>query len=65
MVEQVCDMREKGTSFETLVQHAIYEPRTFYPFPYFIFFVFTTRFLMLDMFLTTAGIRMQFPQQKL
>ena len=37
MVEQVCDMREKGTSFETLVQHAIYEPRTFYPIPYFIF----------------------------
>ena len=31
----------------------------------FYIFVFTTRFLMLDMFLTTAGIRMQFPQQKL
>jgi len=27
----------------------------------FYIFVFTTRFLMLDMFLTTAGIRMQFP----
>jgi len=50
MVEQVCDMREKGTSFETLVQHAIYEPRTFYPFPYFIFLCSLQGFLMLDMF---------------
>ena len=48
------------------MQHAIYEPRTFIlALSLFYIFVFTTRFLILDMFLTTAGVRMQFPQQKL